>query len=69
MVLRTEFQRDENGIKMSQTRYIPKVLSKFKMEDCKPKPTPCVLGFGKFLNKDSSESTDRVRLYRAIVEV
>ncbi|XP_028405813.1 uncharacterized protein LOC114528393 [Dendronephthya gigantea] len=42
--LGTEFQCSENTIKMNQTRYIEKILEKFKMTDCKPKPTPCELG-------------------------
>ena len=62
----TEFRRNESGIQMNQTRYIQKILSKFKMSDCKPKPTPCILGFETTTNEDSEELTDP-KLYRAIV--
>ena len=41
--LGTEFRRRENEMQMIQTWYIQKILSKFKMSDCKPKPTPCIL--------------------------
>ena len=36
------------------------------MSDCKPKPTPCILGFETTTNDDSKELTDP-KLYRAIV--
>ena len=36
------------------------------MTDCKPKPTPCVLGLDKVLGEESPEMDDP-RLYRAIV--
>ena len=36
------------------------------MSDCKPKPTPCILGFETTTNEDSEELTDP-KLYRAIV--
>ena len=36
------------------------------MTDCKPKPTPCVLGLGKLTEEESPELVDP-RLYRAIV--
>ncbi|XP_028418682.1 uncharacterized protein LOC114544169 [Dendronephthya gigantea] len=64
--LGTEFQCSENTIKMNQTRYIEKILEKFKMTDCKPKPTPCELGVDKVLEVESPEMEDP-GLYRAIV--
>ena len=68
--LGTEFRRNENKMQMNQTRYIQKILSKFKMSDCKPKPTPCILGFETTsettINEDSKELVDP-KLYRAIV--
>ena len=64
--LGTEFQCSESSIKMNQTRYIEKILAKFKMTDCKPKPTPCVLGLDKVLGEESPEMDDP-RPYRAIV--
>lgn len=63
--LGTEFQCSESSIKMNQTRYIEKILAKFKMTDCKPKPTPCVLGLDKVLVGEESPEMDDPRLYRA----
>ena len=64
--LGTEFRRNENEMQMKQTRFIQKILPKFKMSDCKPKPTPCILGFETTTNDDSKELTDP-KLHRAIV--
>jgi hypothetical protein len=64
--LGTEFKHSGNCIKMNQTRYIQKILSRFEMSDCKPKPTPCILGTQKVSNEKSPELTDP-RLYRAMV--
>jgi hypothetical protein len=64
--LGTEFKRNGDSIKMNQTRYIQKILSRFKMSDCKPKPTPCILGTEKVSNEKSPELADS-RLYRAMV--
>ena len=36
------------------------------MTDCKPKPTPCVLGLDKLMEGESPELVDP-RLYRVIV--
>ena len=52
-------------IKVNQTQYIKKVLSKFNMENCKPRSTPCEMGAGN-LNEGDAE-VDNVRLYREIV--
>ena len=64
--LGTEYKRSKNSIKMNQTRYIQKILSRFKMSDCKPKPTPCVLGIEKVSNIKSPKLSDP-RIYRGIV--
>ena len=64
--LGTEYKRSKNSIKMNQTRYIQKILSRFKMSDCKPKPTPCVLGIEKVSNIKSPKLSDP-RIYREIV--
>jgi hypothetical protein len=45
--LGTEFKCKESCIEMNQKQYIEQVLLKFGMADCKPKPTPCVLGIEK----------------------
>ena len=64
--LGTEYKRSKNSIKMNQTRYIQKILSRFKMSNCKPKPTPCVLGIEKVSNIKSPKLSDP-RRYREIV--
>ena len=64
--LGTELKRSENCIKMNQTRYIQKILSRFKMSDCKPKPTPCILGTEKVLNEKSPE-LNYSGVYRAMI--
>ena len=63
--LGTEFKCHEQHIEMNQTQYIEKIVSKFDMIDCKPKPTPCILGIGK-MNEHSPELDDP-HIYRAIV--
>ena len=47
--LGTEFRRNENEMQMNQTRYIQKILSKFKMSDCKPKPSVYQAGGSRYL--------------------
>ena len=51
---------------MNQKQYIEKVLLKFGMADCKPKPTPCVLGIEKVSDEESPSLEDPGE-YRAIV--
>jgi len=36
-----DFHQNEGYVKMSQKRYILKVLERFNMSDCKPRSTPC----------------------------
>ena len=55
--LGTEFKCHEQHIEMNQTQYIEKIVSKFGMTDCTPKPTPCILGIGK-MNEHSPELDD-----------
>ena len=64
--LGTQFKCSKTSIEMSQSQYIDKVLSKFQMSDCKPKPTPCALGIEKECDVKPKELSDP-RLYRAIV--
>jgi hypothetical protein len=53
---------------MNQKQYIEKVLLKFGMADCKPKPTPCVLGIEKVSDEESpSLDLEDPGEYRAIV--
>ena len=39
---------------MNQSKYIEKLLSKFDMTDCKPKPTPCISGIDKVIGESES---------------
>lgn len=64
--LGTNFNCNEDSIEMRQTQYIDKILSKFKMTDCKPKSTPSTLGVEKGSDEESHELNDP-KLYRAIV--
>jgi DNA-dependent RNA polymerase auxiliary subunit epsilon len=57
-----EFTCEKEVIKMSQTKYIEAVLRRFRMEDCKPRSSPCET---VSLNEES-ETVDS-RLYREIV--
>ena len=41
--LGNEFIRDSSSIQMKQERYIEKVLSRFNMNDCKPKSIPITM--------------------------
>ena len=36
-----EFTQEEGEVKMSQKRYLNKILERFGMADCKPRSTPC----------------------------
>ena len=57
-------QLDE-GIFISQTKYIKEMLKKFKMEDCKPVSTPMVTGC-KLSKDDESKEVDQ-RQYRSMI--
>ena len=60
-----QFECEGNVIKMNQSRYIEKLLSKFNMDNCKPRATPCELGINKICEEES-EPTDN-RLFREII--
>ena len=49
--LRIQFKCEYNTIKMNQSRYIEKTLSKFGMADCKPCSTPCYMNIMKRVMK------------------
>jgi hypothetical protein len=59
-------QLDE-GIFISQTKYIKEMLKKFGMEDCKPVSTPMVIGC-KLSKDDESKEADQ-RLYRSMIGI
>jgi hypothetical protein len=59
-------QLDE-GIFISQTKYIKEMLKKFGMEDCKPVSTPMVIGCK--LRKDDESKEEDQRLYRSMIGI
>ena len=61
-----EFKCGSGTVEMNQTRYLETVLKRFKMEDCKPRATPCDVGSNNVQSDDSKELGD-ARLYREIV--
>ena len=55
----------DDGIFISQSKYIKEMLKKFGMEDCKPISTPMITG-RKLSKDDESKEVDQ-RLYRSII--
>jgi hypothetical protein len=55
----------ENGIFISQTKYIKEMMKKFQMEDNKPMSTPMVIGC-KLSLEDDSPKVDQM-MYRSMV--
>ena len=60
-----EFERSKDSMRMHQTKFANSILQRFKMNDCKPKKTPCPLNV-KELGKDSPQLEDNSE-YRSIV--
>jgi hypothetical protein len=60
-----QVNQTENGIFISQTKYIKEMLKKFQMEDNKPMSTPMVIGC-KLSLEDDSPKVDQM-LYRSMV--
>eukprot|EP00253_Pinus_taeda_P021556 PITA_21556 len=60
-----EVDQNENGIFISQARYVNEVLERFHMQDCKAAITPTVMGL-KLSKEDSSKDFDPC-LYKSIV--
>ena len=63
-----EFEQEENKIKMSQEKYILKMLEKFGMSECKARSTPCELKVESD-NKEEGKCNDMAnpKEYREIV--
>ena len=55
----------EEGIFISQTKYIKEMLKRFKMEDCKPVSTPMTTSC-KLSKDDESNAVDQ-KLYRSMI--
>ena len=64
--LGTEFICSDSMIEMKQSRYIKRILERFGMHDSKPKATPSILGFDKFIDMESPPLEDP-NMYRQIV--
>eukprot|EP00253_Pinus_taeda_P019723 PITA_19723 len=60
-----EIDQNENGIFISQERYVNEVLERFHMQECKARITPTVMGL-KLSKEDSSKDFDP-SLYKSIV--
>ena len=60
------FECKGDYIKMNQNQYVKRILSKFRMSDCKPKVVPCKSGANKASETDESDF-ENVNLYREIV--
>ena len=75
-----EFNHENDSIMMHQTTYLNKLLSRFDMQNCKPKYTPCDMNINKFENESAvvghgggawlvheERGETNARLYREIV--
>ena len=63
-----DFEPEGKEIKMSQKRYILKMLEKFGMSDCKPRSTPCELKVeSDSKEEDSNNEALNPKEYREIV--
>ena len=60
-----EVEQNENGIFISQAKYVNQVLERFNMQECKATITPTVMGL-KLSRNDSSKDFDP-SLYKSIV--
>ena len=62
-----DFDPEGKEIKMSQKRYILKMLEKFGMSDCKPRSTPCELKVEGDSKEDSNNEVLNPKEYKEIV--
>ena len=63
--LRIEVKQTENGIFISQTRYVAEILERFNMQNNKPSPNPIVMGLK--LSKEDCSSNVNSTLYKSMV--
>ena len=59
-----DFVQSDNCVKMSQAKYVDKILERFQMEDCKPRSTPCEQ---KLNYSENADMMIDVRKYREAV--
>lgn len=58
------FNQSENQVTMSQERYVNKILSRFGMQDCRSRETPCE---SKLEYSENAEKMEDPRMYREAV--
>ena len=61
-----KFTCENDAITLDQSRYITRILSRFGLENCKPKGTPYDVGLDNEIDSNDTELVD-CRLYREIV--
>ena len=61
-----QFDFSDDGVKLHQSNYVERILSKFQMSDCNPKFVPCDASAAKIDFVDAQPFEDN-RLYREIV--
>ncbi len=62
--LGVDFNQSDNCVRMSQAKYVRKILQRFNMQDCKPRSTPCEQKLD--YNNDAEKMID-VKKYREAV--
>jgi hypothetical protein len=62
-----QIHQSNQGIFISQTKYIREMLKRFRMDDCKPIITPMQTSC-KLSKDDDSKSTDQ-RKYRSMIDI
>ncbi len=62
--LGVDFNQSDNCVRMSQAKYVTKILQRFNMQDCKPRSTPCEQKLD--YNNDAEKMID-VKKYREAV--
>ncbi len=60
-----QISQQSNGIFISQSKYIKKMMKRFQMEECKPVSTLMVTGY-KLSNDNESTEVD-TNLYRSMI--
>ena len=59
-----DFNQSDGCVKMSQGKYVNKILERFNMQNCKPRETPCDQ---KPDYTENAVKMDAVRMYRETV--
>eukprot|EP00253_Pinus_taeda_P030278 PITA_30278 len=60
-----EVKQTENGIFISQAKYVADILERFKMHNNKPAPTPTIMGFK--LSKEDCSNNVNLTLYKSMI--